>query len=80
MEPQKYFIATVQIAVYAESEDAACDAVSECLSTNLKLNGGIIDWQYIPPLYTYPQYAGTIPEGVIPDEGEAFTRYNEAVD
>lgn len=77
---QKYYIATVQIAVFGETVEQARQALSASLNTAINLDGLLLDWQYLPPLYTYPQYAGEIPAGIEIEQGEAFSKYIECKD
>lgn len=72
---QNVFIATVQIAVFAESEPEACDAMTECLTNNLKYNAAIIDWQYKSEnsVYILPQSIGEIESDEF-EEGELFDK------
>lgn len=44
---KKIFVANVRIAVLAENDDEACDAMSAALTENLMQTGGILDWQYL---------------------------------
>lgn len=69
---KKYFIATVQIAVLAEDDSEACDAISECLTNNLQYAGAILDWRYSPMDTNNPKPSGEIDEATY-EEGEAFT-------
>lgn len=48
------YVAKVQILIEADSEAEACDSISECLSGNLKYNGAILDWSYLPDSYEAP--------------------------
>lgn len=59
---KKVYIATVQIAVEAEDNPTACDAISECLTHNLMHNGAILDWSYVPVngVFLEPEYAGEV--------------------
>ena len=69
------YIATVQIAVEADSDDEACDSISACLSENLLYSGAIVDWAYLSDGkggYIEPEYKGEIEEPI--EEGELFTR------
>ena len=43
---KKIFLTSVQIAVIAENESEACDAISAGLTENLEQNGAILDWGY----------------------------------
>lgn len=40
------YISRVYIVVEAEDENEAADAMSACLSENLKYDGHIVDWSY----------------------------------
>ena len=43
---KKVFVTSVQIAVIAENESEAFDAISEGLSENLQQHEAILDWGY----------------------------------
>lgn len=67
------YIATVQIAVVADSVAEACDAISECLSENLQRVGAIVDWSYLSDgkgEYVQPVDKGAIEMPI--EEGELF--------
>ena len=71
------FIATVRIAVEAEDSATACDAISECLTGNLKRAGAIIDWSYLfdgHAGYTEPKDIGLVD---VPVNGELFEQLDE---
>lgn len=66
------YIATVQIAVKADNEAEACDAMTECLTNNLKYHGAILDWRHVNP--HSPALAGTFDTDAL-EEGEIFMVY-----
>jgi hypothetical protein len=52
---KKIFIAIIQVAITADNESEASDALTESLTNNLVYNGALQDWQY---LKDGPQYKG----------------------
>ena len=72
---RKLYIATIQVAVVAESQSEACDAVSEYMhDAHIDNDEGMIDWQYLPFGGVHLSPVAKI--GLVPNqvffEGEAF--------
>lgn len=72
---RKVWIATVYIAVFAEEESEACDAISLSLTENLMGpgpvgSGAIVDWQYATE-GSLPVYKGECSDNEI-EECEVF--------
>lgn len=73
MSKENVFVATVRIAVKADNNAEACDAISECLTNNLQYHGAIIDWAYLPDNnggYAEPEDKGEVELPV--EEGALF--------
>ena len=71
-EGDKVFIATIQIAVFAENHAEACDSVSACLTHNLQANNAIIDWQYLKEGNRFTSPIESNKDLIDPLEGELF--------
>lgn len=54
------YISRLFIVVEAKNEAEACDAMSACLSENLKYGGHIVDWSYAT---SDPVDAGSVYDG-----------------
>jgi len=74
----KYFKATIEILLEAETEVEACDAIAETMRPLMKTYArkpeltSFIDWQYLPPDW----------KGPVEDNGEGFelcNKHNEAI-
>ena len=64
--PRTVYTAAICIAVAADSEAEACDAISAAMSANLMQSGALVDWKYVGAM---PRSTGlTLPLA----EGAAF--------
>lgn len=64
---KKFYVATVRLAVIADSDVEAEDAVSAMLTGNLQQSGALLDWAYTEDKkerlgFSVPQYGGMVDE------------------
>ncbi len=85
MNKKKIFISTVKIAVIAEDENEACDAMSAILTENQQNvdgnhNSPLYDWQYLyeGTEYSRPKEVCEKPKYFI--EGKVFDKFDEKQD
>lgn len=69
---KQIYFATVKIAIEANSDGEACDAISETLRP--LMGEAIIDWEYTTnadrSIINEPEYIGAFPDEM--DEGDVF--------